>query len=452
MLRRAVRVERHRERIGRALAAVNLADRAGDPCGVLSKGLRQRVALARALLNDPEVLFLDEPTSGLDPVAAREVHELVDDLRSRGVTIFLTTHRLEEAQRLCDRVAILKTTLRVIGRPDDLRRQLFPQVLTVQTAAPLTDADTVFTGLPGVGFSAGPAGRATCSRCRTRPSPPPPSPGRWCQPVPTSCRSPRPCTPSRTCTSSSSTSRPRHPEMGLSRRRIGAIVTKETLEFRRNGSIVGAMAIVPLVFTIPPIINIFALPAKAATIVAQNNILVYLLGIPAIVPAALAAYSVVGEREQGTLEPVLTTPITREEFLLGKAVAAFVPSVLIAYAIYGLVLAAIEVFAQRAIATALIQLPQVAVQLGFTPLLAAWSICVAMTISARSRDVRVAQQLATLAGLPAVAVAALVAYNVIHASVQLAAGLAVALFVLTRIGWRLASLAFDRERLVTGST
>ena len=184
------------------------------------------------------------------------------------------------------------------------------------------------------------------------------------------------------------------------------------------------MAIVPLVFTIPPMINIFALPAKAATIVAQGNILVYLLGIPAIVPAALAAYSVVGEREQGTLEPVLTTPITREEFLLGKAVAAFVPSVLIAYAIYGLVLAAIEVFAQRAIATALIQLPQVAVQLGFTPLLAAWSICVAMTISARSRDVRVAQQLATLAGLPAVAVAALIAYSVIHASVQLAAGLA----------------------------
>ena len=138
------------ERIGRALAAVDLADRAADTCGVLSKGLRQRVSLARALLNDPEVLFLDEPTSGLDPVAAREVHELVDDLRSRGVTIFLTTHRLDEAQRLCDRVAILNTTLRVIGRPDDLRQQLFPHALTVRTVAPLADADAVFTGLPGV--------------------------------------------------------------------------------------------------------------------------------------------------------------------------------------------------------------------------------------------------------------------------------------------------------------
>ncbi len=65
-----------RGRIGRALRAVNLEDRAGDLCGSLSKGLRQRVALARALLNDPAVLFLDEPTSGLDPVATREVHEL----------------------------------------------------------------------------------------------------------------------------------------------------------------------------------------------------------------------------------------------------------------------------------------------------------------------------------------------------------------------------------------
>jgi ABC-2 type transport system ATP-binding protein len=86
-----------RERIATALQAVNLVDRANDPCRSLSKGLRQRVGLARALLNDPTVLFLDEPTSGLDPVAAREVHDLIDGMRRRGVTIFLTTHRLEEA-------------------------------------------------------------------------------------------------------------------------------------------------------------------------------------------------------------------------------------------------------------------------------------------------------------------------------------------------------------------
>jgi ABC-2 type transport system ATP-binding protein len=137
-------------RIDEALRAVNLTDRAQDVCRALSKGLRQRVALARALLPDPEVLFLDEPTSGLDPVAARDVHELIDGLRQRGVTIFLTTHRLAEAERLCDRVAILSTTLRTVGRPDELRDQLFARTLIVRTLAPLPDPGAVFGGLPGV--------------------------------------------------------------------------------------------------------------------------------------------------------------------------------------------------------------------------------------------------------------------------------------------------------------
>jgi len=150
-----------RERIERALLAVNLLDRARDSCASLSKGLRQRVALARALLNDPAVLFLDEPTSGLDPVATREVHELIGTLRERGVTIFLTTHRLEEAERLCDRVAILSTTLRLIGRPDELRRRLFRRSLDVRVRASLEDPEAVFGALPEVeGWQQTPAGYA----------------------------------------------------------------------------------------------------------------------------------------------------------------------------------------------------------------------------------------------------------------------------------------------------
>ena len=137
-------------RIGRALRAVDLGDRAHDACGALSKGLRQRVALARALLNDPEVLFLDEPTAGLDPVATRDVHQLIATLSRSGVTIFLTTHRLEEAERLCDRVAILNTTLRVIGRPAQLREQLFAKTVTVKTLVPLPDPGEVFAGVPAV--------------------------------------------------------------------------------------------------------------------------------------------------------------------------------------------------------------------------------------------------------------------------------------------------------------
>jgi len=140
-----------RQSVDRVLRAVNLAERDNEPCGKLSKGLRQRVSLARALLNeDADVIFLDEPTSGLDPAAAREVHDLIDGLRQRGVTIFLTTHRLEEAERLCDRVALLNTTLRAVGKPDELRERLFAKTLTVRTLAPIPDPDRVFGGLPAV--------------------------------------------------------------------------------------------------------------------------------------------------------------------------------------------------------------------------------------------------------------------------------------------------------------
>jgi len=137
-------------RISDALGAVNLSDRAADLCGSLSKGLRQRVGLARAMLSDPEIMFLDEPTSGLDPVAAREVQDLISGLSQKGVTIFLTTHRLDEAQRLCDRVAILNTTLRTVGRPGDLREELFTKTLVVTTIAPLGDPGTLFSGIAAV--------------------------------------------------------------------------------------------------------------------------------------------------------------------------------------------------------------------------------------------------------------------------------------------------------------
>jgi len=137
-------------RIARALELVNLSGRVNDPCGSLSKGLRQRVGVARALLNDPQLIFLDEPTSGLDPVATREVHEVIEGLRLQGVTVFLTTHRLEEAERLCDRVAILSTTLRTIGRPQDLRAQLFTASLLVKTRQPLADPEQLFAALTGI--------------------------------------------------------------------------------------------------------------------------------------------------------------------------------------------------------------------------------------------------------------------------------------------------------------
>jgi len=239
--------------------------------------------------------------------------------------------------------------------------------------------------------------------------------------------------------------------VSVSTRRVRAIVRKELREYRRNGSIVTAMAILPLIFVVPPLLQVFALPASAASALRHGDPLLYMLGIPALVPAVVAAYAVVGERQQGTLEPVLTTPVRREEFLLGKALAAVVPSLAISYAVYAFVLLCVQLFAHPAVASALLRGPEILAQLLFTPLLAAWSIWVGMGISARSSDVRVAQQVGMLASLPSVAVTSLIAYNVIHATLALAVGLAAALLVLNGLGWRITSATFDRERLVTAA-
>lgn len=238
--------------------------------------------------------------------------------------------------------------------------------------------------------------------------------------------------------------------MTLSTRRVRAIVRKELREYRRNRSIVATMAVIPLIFAINPLIAVVGMSASSAGGLTGGNALLYLLGIPAIVPAIVAGYAVVGERQQGTLEPVLTTPIRREEFLLAKAVAALVPSTAISYAVFAAVVACIALFAHPAVSSALLNGPDILAQLVFTPLLAGWSIWIGIGISARVSDVRVAQQLGMLASLPSVAVTTLIAYDVIHATLGLAVGSLVLLVVLDGLGWRIVSAAFERERLVTG--
>jgi ABC-type transport system involved in multi-copper enzyme maturation permease subunit len=237
----------------------------------------------------------------------------------------------------------------------------------------------------------------------------------------------------------------------MSGRRVRAIVRKELREYRRNRPIVGGMAIIPLVFLAQPLVSVLILPSAAAMQLHQRHELLYMLGIPALVPALLAAYSVVGEREQGTLEPMLTTPIRREELLLGKAMAVVLPSVAVSYAVFALFLACTALFAHPAVASAIIRAPDVIAHLLFTPLIVVWSIWIAIGISTRASEVRVAQQLSTLASLPTVAVTSLLAFHVIHASVQVGVAFAVALLVLARLGWRITSAMFDRERLVVGS-
>lgn len=107
------------------LRMLGLWDRREDEAGTFSKGMKQKLAIARALLHEPRTLFLDEPTAGLDPEAARLVRDFIIDIKKQGRTIFLCTHNLDEADRLCDRVGVFKTRLIVLDTPQRLRSDLF---------------------------------------------------------------------------------------------------------------------------------------------------------------------------------------------------------------------------------------------------------------------------------------------------------------------------------------
>lgn len=111
--------------IEKYLRMLGLWDRRHDEVGTFSKGMRQKLAIARALLHEPKILFLDEPTAGLDPEASRLVRDFISELRNQGRTIFMCTHNLDEADRLCDRVGVFKTRLLIVDSPTNLRSQLF---------------------------------------------------------------------------------------------------------------------------------------------------------------------------------------------------------------------------------------------------------------------------------------------------------------------------------------
>jgi ABC-type Na+ efflux pump permease subunit len=237
----------------------------------------------------------------------------------------------------------------------------------------------------------------------------------------------------------------------MDRTRIRAIFRKELREYRRNGHIVASMAVVPLIFIVQPFIQVFTLGAAGASTLVTREPLLYMLAIPALVPATIAAYSVAGERQQGTLEPVLTTPIRREEFLLGKALAVLVPTLAVSYGVFGAFLACVELFARPAVASAVLRGPELIAQVIFTPLVAGWSIWIGIAISVRSSDVRVAAQLGTLASFVPIVVTILISARVIHPTFALTLGLGAVLLIVDTMGWRVVAPMFDRERLITGT-
>jgi len=128
-----------RGRADKALAIMELADRADDLVKTYSGGMRRRLELAQALVHEPAVLFLDEPTLGLDVAARKKIWEHIRELRSRGMTVFVTTHYMDEADKFCDRVAIIsRGRIMALGEPQNLKAQLMKDVVTATVAGAFT--------------------------------------------------------------------------------------------------------------------------------------------------------------------------------------------------------------------------------------------------------------------------------------------------------------------------
>jgi ABC-2 type transport system ATP-binding protein len=132
------------------LRMLGLWERRQDEAGTFSKGMKQKLAIARALLHEPRLLFLDEPTAGLDPESARLVRDFIEELRKEGRTIFLCTHNLDEADRLCDRIGVFKTHLLVVDTPESLRNQLFGRKVVFHLKIANDDLAASLRGLPYV--------------------------------------------------------------------------------------------------------------------------------------------------------------------------------------------------------------------------------------------------------------------------------------------------------------
>lgn len=243
--------------------------------------------------------------------------------------------------------------------------------------------------------------------------------------------------------------------MNLDAMHVRAVVRKELRDYRRKRSIVVTMGVLPLLFLLQPVLSIFlATPGTSGATLQSSLILpiLYLLLIPTIMPSTLAVYTVVGEREQGTLEPLLTTPLRQQEFLLGKAASVMIPTLLLSYTVFGLFLIAVQLGANSAVASAVFHDSAVILALFlFAPLMAGWGIVVGMAMSVRATEVRVAQQLGMLASLPPVGVIILLAVGVVSPTLSVALEFAAGLLVIDALLLRFVSGMFDRERLVTGA-
>jgi ABC-type Na+ efflux pump permease subunit len=233
------------------------------------------------------------------------------------------------------------------------------------------------------------------------------------------------------------------------------VIRKEFREYRRNRFILVTMAGLPIVLLALLVAETFALPEGASEATLRRPVgeaLLFLQLIPVMLPTTIAAYAVMGEREQRTLETVLTTPVTDREFLAGKMIAAVIPAVAISWLLFGVYVALAEIFAPHVVIEQIWTVEQAVAMALLAPALAAFGIVVGVLVSLRSSDFRVAQQLAVLASAPVIAFVALITFRVLDPSVGLYAAAAAVVFLLDAVLWSVGVRLFSRERLLTART
>jgi ABC-2 type transport system permease protein len=236
------------------------------------------------------------------------------------------------------------------------------------------------------------------------------------------------------------------------KRRVWALIRKEFAEYRRNKLIVLTMTILPAAFLFIAVRTAFALPAHASPAVLRavfGQARLFLLILPLFLPSTIAAYSVIGEREQGALEPVLTTPATDGELLLGKALAPAVPAIGLSWLLYAGYLAFVVVIGKSVALHEMATGTQLIAEAVLAPTLAGYAIIFGLLISARSTDIRVAQQLSVLASLPLLVVVAISSFQVAGKGPGFYVAASAVVLVLDAVGLVLATRAFSRERLLS---
>ncbi|HXZ24544.1 MAG TPA: ABC transporter ATP-binding protein [Methanomassiliicoccales archaeon] len=139
--------DRRNDKIRQLLEMLDLWEKKNVLVGTFSKGMRQKLALARAMIHEPQVLFFDEPTANLDPEAAKTVRDFILDLKKQKRTIFLNTHNLDEARKVCDKIGILNTSLRALGSPEELERNVGGRATVIVLEKLTNDVRVALKGL-----------------------------------------------------------------------------------------------------------------------------------------------------------------------------------------------------------------------------------------------------------------------------------------------------------------